>query len=191
MLVRSGLDVHPVLKKQAIPADWHLVNTSGHVSSFTAQMRDRPHDRFLTIREFGAIGNGTSFAMGVAAAHPGQPVVLLEGDGSLMMHVQELETMRRCGMRVMVIVLNDGAYGSEIHKLRARGVTDTGAVFGRPDLAAVAHGFGLMAGRLDDLARLPAFVERFAGSDGPALLDVPINDRVMAAQMASRTGVSH
>ena len=176
---------------RAIPKDWHLVNTSGHVSSFTAQMRGRPHDRFLTIREFGAIGNGTSFAMGVAAARPGQPVVLLDGDGSLMMHVQELETMQRCGLRVLVVVLNDGAYGSEIHKLRARGVTDSGAVFGRPDLAAVAHGFGLMAGRLDDLIQLPAFVERFATGDGPALLDVPINDRVMAAQMASRAGAPH
>jgi thiamine pyrophosphate-dependent acetolactate synthase large subunit-like protein len=91
----------------------------------------------------------------------------------------------------MVVVLNDGAYGSEIHKLRARGVTDSGAVFGRPDLAAVAHGFGLMAGRLNDLIQLPAFVERFATGDGPALLDVPINDRVMATQMASRAGASH
>ena len=117
--------------------------------------------------------------------------MLLDGDGSLMMHVQELETMQRCGLRVLVVVLNDGAYGSEIHKLRARGVTDSGAVFGRPDLAAVAHGFGLMAGRLDDLIQLPAFVERFATGDGPALLDVPINDRVMATQMASRAGAPH
>jgi len=48
-----------------------------------------------------------------------------------------------------------------------------------------------MAGRLDDLIQLPAFVERFATGDGPALLDVPINDRVMATQMASRAGASH
>jgi hypothetical protein len=41
---------------------------------------------FLTIREFGAIGNGVSFAMGVAA-RPDRTVVLFDGDGSLMMHV--------------------------------------------------------------------------------------------------------
>jgi acetolactate synthase I/II/III large subunit len=175
----------------AIPKDWFLVNTSGHISFFTTQMPGRPHDRFLTIREFGAIGNGTSFAMGVAAARPDQPVVLLDGDGSLMMHVQELETMARCRMKVLVVALNDGAYGSEIHKLRARGVTDEGAVFGRPDLAAVARGFGLLADELRDLDDLPAFVGRFGAGAGPALLNVAIDDRVVAAQMAARAGAIH
>jgi acetolactate synthase I/II/III large subunit len=176
---------------RAIPEDWFLVNTSGHVSFFTTQMLGRPHDRFLTIREFGAIGNGTSFAMGVAAARPDQPVVLLDGDGSLMMHVQELETMVRCRMKVLVVALNDGAYGSEIHKLRARGVTDQGAVFGRPDLAAVAQGFGLLADELVDLDDLPAFLGRFAEGEGPALLNVPIDDQVIATQMAARAGAIH
>ena len=43
----------------ALPADWELVNSSGHCSGFFAHMPSRPQDRFLTIREFGAIGNGT------------------------------------------------------------------------------------------------------------------------------------
>jgi acetolactate synthase I/II/III large subunit len=176
---------------RALPKDWFLVNTSGHVSFFTTQMLGRPHDRFLTIREFGAIGNGTSFAMGVAAARPDEPVVLLDGDGSLMMHVQELETMARCRMKLLVVALNDGAYGSEIHKLRARGVTDHGAVFGRPDLAAVARGFGLLADELVDLDDLPAFLGRFTDGGGPALLNVPIDDQVIAAQMAVRAGAIH
>ena len=78
-------------------------------------MPSRPQSRFLTIREFGAIGNGISFAMGVAAAWPEEPVVLFDGDGSLLMHVQELETIRRQGLRVIIFAINDGAYGSEIH----------------------------------------------------------------------------
>ncbi len=53
-----------------LPADWEMVNSSGHCSYFFAQMPSRPQHRFLTIREFGAIGNGISFAMGVAAARP-------------------------------------------------------------------------------------------------------------------------
>ncbi|MTH61544.1 hypothetical protein GL300_20215 [Paracoccus litorisediminis] len=56
-------------------------------------MFGRPHDCFPTIREFGAIENGTSFAMGVAAANPQVPAVLLDGDGSLRLHVQGLEAM--------------------------------------------------------------------------------------------------
>jgi thiamine pyrophosphate-dependent acetolactate synthase large subunit-like protein len=107
-------------------------------------------------------------------------VVLFDGDGSLLMHVQEFETMQRHGMRVLVVALNDGAYGSEIHKLRAEGLSDAGAVFGRTDLAAVARGFGLDAATLDDLADLPHLIDRFAAGTGSMLIDVPISDRVIS-----------
>lgn len=162
----------------AIPADWQLVNSSGHCSYYFAQMPSRPYEKFLTIREFGAIGNGTSFAMGVAAARPDETVVLFDGDGSLMMHVQELETMARHGMKVLVVVLNDGAYGSEIHKLRADGVSDEYAVFGRPDFAAIARGFGIGGETVSDLSRLPQMLDAFAHAGGPAVWDVPVSDQV-------------
>lgn len=164
--------------EDALPADWEIVNSSGHCSYFFAQMPSRPQERFLTIREWGAIGNGTSFAMGVAAARPGSPVVLFDGDGSFLMHVQELETYRRHGLNILTIVLNDGAYGSEIHKLRAEGLSDAGAVFGRTDLAAVARGFGLGGETVTDLSMLPGMVAEFARSGGAAVWDIPVSDRV-------------
>lgn len=162
----------------ALPDDWEMVNSSGHCSYFFAQMPSRAQDRFLTIREWGAIGNGTSFAMGVAAARPGSTVVLFDGDGSLLMHVQELETYRRHGLNILTIVLNDGAYGSEIHKLRAEGLSDEGAVFGRTDLAAIARGFGIGGETVTDLSTIPAMVEAFAKSGGSAVWDFPVSDRV-------------
>jgi len=79
------------------------------------------------LREFGAIGNSISIAMGVAAAKKTGKVLLIEGDGSLIMHIQELETMRRHGIKLLICVLNDGAYGAEIHKLRQDGLDDSGA----------------------------------------------------------------
>src|SRR6185295_7251427 len=57
-------DVVESLEK-ALPPDWELVNSSGHCSWFFAQMPSRPQERFFSLREFGAIGNGSSFAMGV------------------------------------------------------------------------------------------------------------------------------
>ena len=164
----------------AIPPDWQLVNSSGHCSYFFAQMPRRPFDNFLTIREFGAIGNGISFAMGTATAHPDTPVVLFDGDGSLLMHAQELETIRRHGMKILIVVLNDGAYGSEIHKLRAEGLSDEGAVFGRTDLAAIARGFGLDGAGLDDLSELPDLIASFSRSDRAMLIDIPISDKIMS-----------
>ena len=166
--------------EESLPADWELVNSSGHCSYFFAQMPSRPQERFLTIREFGAIGNGISFAMGVAAARPDRTTVLFDGDGSLLMHIQELETIRRHGLNILIIVLNDGAYGSEIHKLRAEGLSDDGAVFGRTDLAAIARGFGIGGETVDDLAHLPALIERFKDTGGAAVWDVLISDRVIS-----------
>ena len=163
-----------------LPAECQLVNSSGHCSCFFAHMPSRRQSHFLTIREFGAIGNGISFAMGAAAAHPEAPVVLFDGDGSLMMHVQELETIRRHGMRVIIFAINDGAYGSEIHKLRADGLSDDGAMFGRPDFAAIAAGFGIAGHRLTDLSRLPALVDEVIASGGPAVIDVPVSDKVIS-----------
>jgi len=164
----------------ALPADWELVNSSGHCSFYFAQMPSRPQERFLTIREYGAIGNGISFAMGVAAARPDRTVVMFDGDGSLLMHVQELDTIRRHRLKILIVVLNDGAYGSEIHKLRAEGLSDQGAVFGRPDLAAIARGFGVGGDRVAELSALPAMVSRFSESGGAAVWDVPISDRVVS-----------
>ena len=167
----------------ALPRDWQTVNSSGHCSFYCTHMPSRPQERFLTIREFGAIGNGISFAIGVAAARPGDTVVLFDGDGSVMMHVQELETIRRHGLNILVCVLNDGAYGSEIHKLRSIGLADDGAVFGRPDFAAIARSFGLGGARVHNLSELPALVAEFARRGGGAVWDFPISDRVMSPLM--------
>ena len=162
-----------------LPADWELVNSSGHCSGFVAHMPSRPQHRFLTIREFGAIGNGTSFAMGVAAARPESPVVLFDGDGSLLMHVQELETMKRHAMKVLIVVINDGAYGSEVHKMRAEGMSEEGAVFERCDFAAIARGFGIAGETVRDLADLPRLVAAFAALNGPAVWDFQVSDKVV------------
>jgi thiamine pyrophosphate-dependent acetolactate synthase large subunit-like protein len=100
------------------------------------------------------------------------------------MHVQELETIARHGLNILIVALNDGAYGSEIHKLRAEGLSDAGAVFGRTDLAAIARGFGLGGETITDLDALPRLVEEFAATGGAAVWDVPISDRVYSPVMA-------
>ena len=166
--------------ENALPADWELVNSSGHCSWFFAQMPSRPQEKFFSLREFGAIGNGISFAMGVAAARPDRTVVLFDGDGSLMMHVQELETIKRHRMNILIIVMNDGAYGSEVHKLRSEGLPEDGSVFGRPDFAAIARGFGLDGKTVKRLDDLPKLLEEFAASGGAAIWDFHVSDKVVS-----------
>jgi acetolactate synthase-1/2/3 large subunit len=164
----------------ALPHEWEMVNSGGHCSWFFAQMPSRPQEKFLTIREFGAIGNGISFAMGVAAARPDRTVVLFDGDGSLMMHVQELETIKRHRLNILVVVINDGAYGSEVHKLRAEGMPEDGSVFGYCDFAGIARGFGLMGRTFKSLDDLPKLVADFAASGGAAVWDFHVSDKVVS-----------
>jgi thiamine pyrophosphate-dependent acetolactate synthase large subunit-like protein len=172
--------------QEAIPDDWECVNGAGHSGYFATHMPDRPAARFLTIREFGAVGNGVSYAAGVAVARPDTPVVLFEGDGGVMMHAQELETLRRYGLKILVCVLNDGAFGSEVHKLRAYGLNTAGAVYGRNDIARMARGFGIGGRLIRRLDELPAAVRDFAAGDGAMLLDIQISDRVMSPGMNRR-----
>ncbi|MEM7405840.1 MAG: thiamine pyrophosphate-binding protein [Pseudomonadota bacterium] len=181
-LAAGELDPREVVEalEAALPADWEMVNSSGHCSAFFAQMPSRPFERFMTIREFGAIGNGTSFAMGVAAARPDRTVVLFDGDGSLMMNIQELETMRRHGLNILTIVMNDGAYGSEVHKLRSVGLSEEGSVFGYTDFAGIARGFGLAGETITELSQIPVLIEEFAKRGGGAVFDVRVSDKVVS-----------
>ena len=164
----------------AVPKDWFCINSSGHCSYFTASMFGRTADNFLTIREFGAIGNGISFAIGAAVARPDQQIVLFDGDGSLLMHVQELETIRRHGLNILICVLNDAGYGSEIHKLRADGLSEEGAVFDDCDFARLAQGFGISGQRITSLDALPDALSHLSGA---TVLDFPIDANVASPQI--------
>lgn len=161
-----------------IPKDWEMVTGSGYCAHFTTRMHGRNPENYNVIRDFGPIGNGLPNAIGVAAAKPDRPIVVIDGDGSLMMHVQELETVRRHGFNLLICVLNDGAYGSEIHKMRSDGISEAGAVHGRGDLAAVARAFGLRGSTITDVGQMPAVFEAFRASGGAELWDIRINDKV-------------
>jgi Thiamine pyrophosphate enzyme, C-terminal TPP binding domain len=59
-------------------------------------------------------------ACAMAATRNNGKVVVIEGDGSLTMHIQEPDTIKRHGLRLLICVLNDGAYGAEIHAAPGR-----------------------------------------------------------------------
>jgi thiamine pyrophosphate-dependent acetolactate synthase large subunit-like protein len=121
--------------------------------------------------------------MGVAAAKNHGKVVLIEGDGSLIMHIQELETIRRHGLRLLICVLNDGAYGAEIHKLRMDGLDDSGAIFGRPDYESIAKGFGLRGTNVTDLGMLPSLMKAYDAQGTAEIWNIPISDQVTSPSM--------
>ena len=60
----------------------------------------------------------------------------------MLFHIQELDTVTRFKMQMVLIVWNDGGYGAEVHKFRANDITTREAIHGLGDLAATT-GFGL------------------------------------------------
>jgi thiamine pyrophosphate-dependent acetolactate synthase large subunit-like protein len=166
---------------RAIPKDWFVVGGSGHCAYFVAtSMRDRPPELFISIRDFGAIGSNIAHAIGIAVARKDPKILLVDGDGSLMMHIQELETIRRHGIKMLIVALNDGAYSSEVHKLRADGFNANEVQFGRPDFAGMARGFGLRGRTVTGLDELPAMFEEHRQGGQAEIWDVPISGDVIS-----------
>jgi len=95
-------------------------------------------------------------------------------------HVQELETIRRHRLNILIVVMNDAAYGSELHKLRSEGLSEEGSVFGYCDLAAITRGFGLAGRTVKTLDELPKHVAEFAASRGAAVWDFHVSDKVVS-----------
>ena len=68
----------------------------------------------------GSRADGQSKSYRALEHDPFGKVLLVEGDGSLMIHVQELDTIRRQGIKMLMAIMNDGGYGAEVHKFRSR-----------------------------------------------------------------------
>ena len=192
--IQAGLlDPRAVMDEldRVIPKDWDSVSGSGHQSYFHTTMRGRRPENYHAMREFGAIGNGISFAIGVASARKDGKTVLFDGDGSLLMHIQELEMIERHRLKLLICVLNDGAYGSEIHKLRADGLDDSGSIFGRTDLASIAKGFGLRGATVTDLAQFKPLFEAYRAQDKAEIWNVHISDQVVNPGTRRALGRGH
>jgi thiamine pyrophosphate-dependent acetolactate synthase large subunit-like protein len=142
-------------------------------------MKGRHPRNFHVIREFGAIGSVLSMAMGVAVARGNGKVVVLDGDGSIMMHIQELDSIQRQKIKLLVVALNDGGFGVEFHKLRPHGLDDRLAFFGRPNFESITKGFGLKAATATDAGQIEAAFRDY-DPDGPAMMiDLHISDKVV------------
>jgi acetolactate synthase I/II/III large subunit len=165
----------------------HIVTGVGHFWYFAAPyLSARPGRTFHFGYGFGLIGQGLPLGIGGAVAGTATPganrqTVAIEGDGSFLMNPQELQSAVRFGADLLVIVLNNAAYGSEFHKLGIAGLDPAAGAFDRPaDLVAVARALGADARRVGTMDELHAGLAAFAGSGGVRVLDIGIARSVMS-----------
>lgn len=175
----------------ALPKDWAIVGASGHSFFFSATgMRGRAPSDFISLKDFGEIGSHLSYAIGVAVGRDDGKVAVIDGDGSLMMHIQELETIQRHGLRLLIIALNDGAYGAEVHKLRHQNHFPEQAIFGRPDYEAIARGFGLRGATITEAPQFKGLFERHAAGNSAEMWNVHISQNVISPTYRRRHGIA-
>ena len=107
-----------------------------------------------------------------------------------MMNSQELETAVRLGLDLVVMIIEDSAYGMIRWKQAAEELTDYGMTFGNPDFVAYAQAYGATGHRVDDIADLGDVLEGAFSARGVHLVVVPIdyteNTRVLIDELQNR-----
>ncbi len=169
---------------EAVPKDAIVVVGAGHMWNFAVEHLTgrQPVDYVFTI-DFGPVGLAIGIAIGAAVARPDRTVILFEGDGGLLMHIQELETIARHEIPLAIYTLNDGAYSAEAHKLVARGMDPSEAIFGMRRLDAASEGLGVPATRIDDATTdLVGALATPPRDQLPHLFDLHISQNVPSTQ---------
>ena len=126
---------------------------------------------------FAAMGISLPGAIAAKLVHPERRVVALCGDGGFLMNCQELETAKRIGANVTVVVWRDDGYGLIDWKQRNEFGRPFAVEFGNPDFVAYARSFGIAGFRPDSADDLYPTLMKALEVDGPALVEVPIDYR--------------
>jgi acetolactate synthase-1/2/3 large subunit len=161
---------------RALPADAILVADGGFAGHWTGLLYDTKKSgrHFIPDRGFASIGYGLPGGIGAAMAVPGTPVVALTGDGGFNMMIGELETARRAGLGLTIVVVNNAASGYVKALQHAMmGGRYQSADLSEMDYAAVARAMGIGSIRVEDPEQLgPALAQGMAERDRPTVIDV-------------------
>ena len=121
------------------------------------------------------MGAGLPSAMAAKQIHPDRKVVSINGDGGFMMNSQEIETAVRMGLDLVVIILNDSAYGMIKWKQEGVGFENFGLDFNNPDFIKYAESFGAIGHRATSTEDFENILDTALNSPGVHLIDLPID----------------
>jgi len=171
----------------ALPEGADVVVGGGHFWSFPAFYLSPPEGgRFLCPLGAAAVGQALPFAIGVTMAAPDRPVIAVEGDGSFLMNIQELDTAARRRLPLALVIMNDEALSAEAIRLAIEGYDAGLAMYPTPDFAAIARGFGWRAETISGGGDIGALIRGHRWADGPLLIDARISRKIMIDPVAVR-----
>jgi acetolactate synthase-1/2/3 large subunit len=180
--------VHDV--RQVIPPDGIVALDNGMYKIwFARNYRTSVANTLLLDNALATMGAGLPSAIAASLIHPDKRVLAVCGDGGFMMNSQELETAVRLKLNLVVLVLEDRAYGMIRWKQDVDGFSPFGLDFGNPDFVAYARSYGAKGSRVGAAAELSTLLEAAFRDGGVHLVVVPVdyseNMRVLVDQRHS------
>jgi acetolactate synthase-1/2/3 large subunit len=138
-----------------------------------------PENRLLSNSGSASMGHDLPCAIGAAIAAPRRRVICLAGDGSVMMNLQEMATIRGRGLNIRIVILDNDGYLSirqtQCNFFGREAGASSGSGLHFPDFAALARGFGLACIKLDKAGDWRGQFAEFLGGDGPAVCVAPLD----------------
>lgn len=172
--------------QRLLPPDAALCNGAGNFASW-AHRFFRYHGLTKGVKTQlaptnGAMGYGVPAAIACAITS-GRVVVALTGDGDFMMTGQELATARQYGARLIVVLVNNGVYGTiRMHQARAYPQRQAGSMLTNPDFVRLAESHGLAGVRVERTEQFePALRAALARSDS-TLIEIMLSEQVITTR---------
>lgn len=167
--------------KQMLPSERTLVVDGGHCTGLPIAYLNVPDAAgFYFPIDSQTLAMGVGGAIGAAVARPDRYTVLVIGDGAMMMGIMDIDAAVRYNLPILMIVMNDAAYGAEIYFLQQMGMTTEYARYKDPDIAAIAKGMGAQGLTIRHLSELEQIQSWLAHPDGPLVVDCKVNPSVRA-----------
>lgn len=181
-VVETG-EVNPIELLQALsklaPNPSNYVTDVGQHQMWAAQsLVFSLGDRFLTSGGMGAMGFGLPAAIGAALANPEAMTILISGDGSFQLNIQELETLRRNHLNIKIVLFNNHCHGMvrQFQESYFHGkLQSTVNGYSTPDFVAVCRAYTIPACCLEDEGAMEKDLKWLLTSQGPCLLEVPLS----------------
>jgi acetolactate synthase I/II/III large subunit len=181
--------VHDI--RQVIPENGTVALDNGMYKIwFARNYRTRVANTLLLDNALATMGAGLPSAMMAAMLYPERRVLAVAGDGGFMMNSQEMETAVRLKLNLVVLVLQDNAYGMIRWKQAVDQFADFGLTFGNPDFVLYARAYGAKGHRIETIDSFVPTLDAAFKEGGVHLISIPIdyseNVRVLVDELRAR-----
>jgi acetolactate synthase-1/2/3 large subunit len=182
--------VHDV--RQVMPEDGIVCLDNGMYKIwFARNYRTRVANTLLLDNALATMGAGLPSAIMAAQLYPSRRVLAVCGDGGFLMNCHEMETAVRLRLNLVVLIVQDDAFGMIRWKQAADGFADYGMTFGNPDFVAYANAFAAKGTRVENADGLAPALEAAFQQGGVHIVSVPVdyseNTRVLIDELQNLT----